>query len=117
MKSIRRFSFFKMLVLTIAAMCASSIPAHAQAATGTFSLAHRVRWASAVLPPGDYEFSLDSQDSPARITVRQVGGSIVAMILPQSSIEVAAGTTVSRQPRSTRHRKMLRLTPKSKTTT
>lgn len=84
MKSIRRFSFFKMLVLTIGAMGASAIPAHAQAATGTFSLAHRVRWASAVLPPGDYEFSLDSQDSPARITVRQVGGSIVAMILPQS---------------------------------
>jgi hypothetical protein len=84
MKSIRRFSFFKMLVLTIAAMGASAIPVHAQAATGTFSLAHRVRWASAVLPPGDYEFSLDSQDFPARITVRQVGGSIVAMILPQS---------------------------------
>jgi hypothetical protein len=84
MKSIRRFSFCKMLVLTIAAMGASAIPVHAQAATGTFSLAHRVRWASAVLPPGDYEFSLDSQDFPARITVRQVGGSIVAMILPQS---------------------------------
>ena len=84
MKSIRRFSLFKLLVLTIAAMGASAMPAHAQTATGTFSLAHRVLWAGAVLPPGDYAFSLNSQDSPARVTVRQVGGSMVAMVLPQS---------------------------------
>jgi len=84
MKSIRRFPLFKVLVLTIAVTGASAIPAHAQTTTGTFSLAHKVRWAGAVLPPGDYAFSLDSQDSPARITVRQVGGSMVAMLLPQS---------------------------------
>lgn len=84
MKSIRRFSLFKLLVLTIAAMGASAMPAHAQTATGTFSLTHKVLWAGAVLPPGDYAFSLNSQDSPARVTVRQVGGSMVAMVLPQS---------------------------------
>jgi hypothetical protein len=84
MKSIRRFSLFRALVLAVAAMGASAIPAHAQTVTGTFSLAHKVRWAAAVLPPGDYEFSLDSQNSPARVTVRQAGGSIVAMVLPQS---------------------------------
>jgi hypothetical protein len=84
MKSIRRCSLFRALVLAIAAMGASAIPAHAQTVTGTFSLAHKVRWAAAVLPPGDYEFSLDSQHSPARVTVRQAGGSIVAMVLPQS---------------------------------
>jgi hypothetical protein len=84
MKSIRSFSLFNILVLAIAAMGASAIPAHAQAATGTFSLAHKVRWGGAVLPPGTYTFSLDSQDAPARITVRQVGGSIAAMLLPQS---------------------------------
>ncbi len=84
MKSIRRFPLFKVLVLVIAAMGTSAISAHAQAATGTFSLAHKVRWAGAVLPPGDYEFSVDSQDSPPRVTVRQVGGSMVAILLPQS---------------------------------
>jgi hypothetical protein len=85
MKSIRRFPLFRVLVLAISAMGAFAIPAHAQAVTGTFSLAHKVRWAGAVLPPGNYAFSLDSQDSPVRITVRQVGGSIVAMLLPQST--------------------------------
>ena len=84
MKSIRRFSFLKVLLLAIAAMSASAIPTHAQTTTGTFSLAHKVRWANAVLPPGDYVFSLSSEDSPARITIRQVGGPIVAMLLPQS---------------------------------
>jgi hypothetical protein len=84
MKSIRSFSLFKLLVLTIVAMGGSAIPAHAQTATGTFSLAHKVLWAGAVLPPGDYAFSLNSQDSPARVTVRQLGGSMVAMLLSQS---------------------------------
>ena len=71
----------KVLVLAIAAMSTSAIPAHAQTATGTFTLAHRVLWVGAVLPAGNYAFSLNSQDSPARVTVRQVGGPIV---LPQS---------------------------------
>jgi hypothetical protein len=87
MKSIRRFSLSKVLLLAIVAMGASAIPAHAQTTTGTFSLAHRVRWANAVLPPGDYAFSLSSQDLPARVTVRQAGGPVVAILLPQSVSE------------------------------
>lgn len=83
MKSIRRFSLLKVLVLAIAIMGASAIPAHAQRTTGTFSLAHKVRWAEAVLPAGNYEFSLDSQNWPVRVTVRQLGGSMVAMLMAQ----------------------------------
>jgi hypothetical protein len=84
MKSIRRFPLFKALVLTIAAMGASAIPASAQTTTGTFTLAHKVRWAGAVLPPGSYAFSVDSQAWPDRVTVRQVGGPMVVMLLPQA---------------------------------
>jgi hypothetical protein len=84
MKSIRSLSLFKVLVLTLAAMGASPIPAHAQSAAGTFSLVHKARWGGAVLPPGDYAFSLNTQDSPARVTVRQADGSVIAMLLPQS---------------------------------
>jgi hypothetical protein len=87
MKSIRRFSLSKVLLLAMVAMGASAIPAHAQTTTGTFSLVHKVRWAGAVLPPGDYAFSLSSHDLPARITVRQIGGPIVAMLLPQTVSE------------------------------
>jgi len=85
MKSIRRFPFLKVLLLAIAAMGASAIPAaHAQATAGTFSLAHKVRWAGAVLPAGDYRFSLDSEASPTRVTVRQVNGPVVAILLPKA---------------------------------
>jgi hypothetical protein len=87
MKSIRNLSLFKVLVLTLAAMGASAIPAHAQSATGKFSLVHKVLWGGAVLPPGDYAFSLNTQDSPARVTVRQADGSAIAMLLPQSISE------------------------------
>jgi len=83
MKSIRRFSPSKVLLLAIAVIGVSAIPARAQTTTGTFSLAHKVLWANAVLPPGDYAFSLDTQSSPARISVRHLDGPMVAMILPQ----------------------------------
>ena len=49
--------------------------------------AHKVLWASAVLPPGDYAFSLDTQSLPARVSVRHVDGPIVGMILPQTISE------------------------------
>lgn len=91
MKSIRKFPLLRVLVLAIAAMGASAIPAHAQSTTGKFTLAHKVRWAGAVLPPGDYTFSLDSQNSPARILVREVSGSTAAFLLPQGMSEDKLG--------------------------
>jgi hypothetical protein len=100
MKSIRRFSLSKVLLLAIVAIGASAIPAHTQTTTGTFSLAHKIRWAGAVLPPGDYAFSLSSHDLPARVTVRQVDGPVVAMLLPQTVSEddyVGPSTLVLRQ--------------------
>ena len=74
----------KVFVLALAAMGASAIPAQAQSAAGTFSLTHKVRWSGAVLPPGDYKFSLDSDRSPARVTVRQINGPMVAIVLPKA---------------------------------
>jgi hypothetical protein len=100
MKSIRRFSLSKVSLLAIVAIGASAVPAHAQTTTGTFSLAHKIRWAGAVLPPGDYTFSLSSHDLPARVTVRQLDGPVVAMLLPQTVSEddyVGPSTLVLRQ--------------------
>jgi hypothetical protein len=84
MKSIRRFSLCKLALLAIAAMGASAIPLHAQATSGKFSLTHKVRWSSVVLPAGDYTFSVDAQNSPTRVVVRQGDGSTVGMFMPQS---------------------------------
>lgn len=87
MKSIWRFSLSKVLLLAMAVLGASAIPAQAQTASGTFSLAHKVLWAGAVLPAGDYAFSVNTEALPPRVTVRQVGGPVVAMLLSQSVSE------------------------------
>lgn len=91
MKSMLRFSLFKVLVLAIAALGVSAVPAHAQMTTGTFSLAHKVRWSDAVLPAGSYAFSLDSQSWPVRVTVRQLDGPMVALFVPQTTSEEKVG--------------------------
>ncbi len=53
-------------------------------AKGTFTLTHKVRWGTAVLPAGSYAFSVDTQSWPARVMVHEVGGSTSAIILPQT---------------------------------
>jgi len=84
MKSIRKVSLLKVLVLFVGALGASVIPASAQSTKGTFTLAHKVRWGTAVLPAGDYAFSVDTQTWPVRVMVRELGGATSAIILSQS---------------------------------
>jgi hypothetical protein len=78
MKSIRKVSLLKVLVLFVGALGASALPASAQNTTGTFTLAHKDRWGTAVLPAGDYRFSVDTQAWPARVMVRELGGTTSA---------------------------------------
>ena len=96
MKSIRKVSRLKMLVLFVGALGASALPASAQSTKGTFTLGHKVRWGTAVLPAGDYEFSVDTQTWPARVMVRELSGTTSAIILPQaySDQKLAGGSTL-----------------------
>jgi hypothetical protein len=96
MKSIRKASLLKVLVLFVGALGVSAVPASAQSTRGTFTLGHKVRWGTAVLPAGDYEFSVDTQTWPARVMVRELGGATSAMILPQaySDQKLTGGSTL-----------------------
>lgn len=96
MKSIRKVSLFKLLVLLAGAMGASAMPAHAQNAKGAFTLAHTVRWGTAVLPAGDYVFTVDTQAWPARVMVHDVADTTSAIILPQTFMagKVSGGSTM-----------------------
>jgi hypothetical protein len=87
MKSIRSSMLFKVFILAIGVLGASAGSAHAQAASGTFTLAHEARWGTVVLPAGGYMFSLQSPGMPATIVVRQTNGSRVAMVLPRAVSE------------------------------
>jgi len=58
-------------VLALAAIGGSAAPAAAQAdAEGKFTLPYEVKWNDAVLPAGDYTFTLASADQPARLIIR-----------------------------------------------
>jgi len=72
------------------AVCASAHPAAAQNAfQGKFTLSNEVRWASAVLPAGDYDFSLKSTGVPAQITLWGPNGG--AFVLTAVTNKRAAG--------------------------
>jgi hypothetical protein len=96
MKSIRKVSLLKVLVVLAGAIAASASPAHAETTKGTFTLSHKVRWGTAVLPAGNYEFSVDTQTSPARVMVRDLSGTTSAMILSQahSDQKLAGGSAL-----------------------
>ena len=82
MKSIRTSSLLKMLVLALGVLGASATNAHAQTATGKFTLTHETRWGSVLLAPGDYSFSLRSPSLPAPIVVGKTGTPEVVVVLP-----------------------------------
>jgi hypothetical protein len=75
------FAPVKVLVLALGAMLV--LPAIAQAGefTGKFTLTSQARWGTAVLAPGDYDFTLDSTRAPSRVVVRQADGRVVAILI------------------------------------
>ena len=75
---------------------ASAIPAHAQSATGKFTLTHEARWGNVLLSPGVYSFALQSPSLPAAIMVGKTGAAQVAIVLPAavSAERLSNGSTL-----------------------
>jgi hypothetical protein len=71
--SIRRFVYAAALTFT-AFNFAPSL-ASAQQARGRFVLTHEVHWQSALLPAGEYEFSLQADGPSEMLFVRKLSGS------------------------------------------
>jgi len=58
MKSIRKFAYAAVFTLSVLSFAPSL--ASAQDEGGSFTLTHEVLWQNAVVPAGDYKFSLQS---------------------------------------------------------
>jgi len=86
MKSLRS-SLMRMFVLSFAVLAGATSLAQAQNIRGKFTLTRETHWGPAVLPSGDYEFSLDASSFPARVTVWHVGGSPSAVLLSMARTE------------------------------
>jgi hypothetical protein len=77
-------------VIALIAVCASATPASAQNAfKGTFTLPEDVRWASSMLPAGDYTFTLKSASLPGLIRLDGPNGG--AYIITASTDQKDSG--------------------------
>jgi hypothetical protein len=84
MRPIIGSSISRMLFTALTVFAVSAIPAVAQEASGKFTLAKEVRWGSAVLPAGEYTYTLKHQTGQV-LFVRNVNGRANAIVLVKST--------------------------------
>jgi hypothetical protein len=77
-----RFTIARLGLLALLATVVSAGLLSAEDYKGTFTLPFEVRWGSAVLPAGDYSFTIDTARDSQRATVRWENGA--AMVMPSS---------------------------------
>jgi hypothetical protein len=85
MKNLRNFMVLFSIVL--GAMAANAQPA----LHGKFQLTSETRWSKAVLPAGDYTFTIDSVESPVIVVIRAVNGKGAVMAMALTSDNAAPG--------------------------
>jgi hypothetical protein len=91
------FARSKALLLALAVVFALPAMAHAQGYKGKFTLASETHWGTAVLAPGDYDFTLDSVSAPTRVVVRAADGKVAAILVSMWSSENSRTKTNSLQ--------------------
>ncbi len=80
MTSIRKFAYAALL----AAASLSIVPTLASAqekAQGNFTLAHDVHWQNALVPAGDYRFTLESDGVGGVLTLSKISGARTGFLL------------------------------------
>ena len=87
-KSIRGSSAVLFAILIIVGIIWFPICVYAQSsAGGEFRLSQSVHWGSAVLPTGEYLYSVESRSGMTVVQVRQIGGSFAGVFLPRTFSE------------------------------
>jgi hypothetical protein len=94
MKSIRKFAYATLL--TLSALNFAPSLASAQEKAGHFTLPHEVSWQNAVVPAGDYRFTLQPMGPSKLLTLTKTGGKPAAFMLLASAIEEPSGSEAGR---------------------
>ena len=95
MTSIRKFVYAALLAVTTLSFAPSL--AHAQeVARGQFSLPRAVRWQNAVVPAGDYRFSLESSGAAGMLYLRKLDGKPAGFMFLVPDTEPAKSSSVSK---------------------
>ena len=90
MKSIRKFAYAAVLLLS--ALSFSPSPASAQDEGGTFTLPHDVHWQDAVVPAGEYRFSLQPMGPSTMLTLTKTAGKPASFMLFAKDTEADSET-------------------------
>jgi hypothetical protein len=85
MKNVRNFVVLFSVVM-------AAVVGNAQIALhGKFQLASETRWGKAVLPAGNYSFTIDSTQLPVRIVIQSTDGKTGAIAQAETSVNAAPG--------------------------
>jgi hypothetical protein len=87
-------SWKKFLFVVVSAFALLPSTAVAEDARGKFTLAREVRWGTAVLPAGDYSYTVEHH-SAGTVVLRSLSGGPSAIVLASSS-SLAASTVAPR---------------------
>ncbi|MFZ0773729.1 MAG: hypothetical protein WCA49_06190 [Candidatus Sulfotelmatobacter sp.] len=93
MKSIRKFAYAA--VLTLSALNFAPSLASAQDEGGSFTLPHEVHWQNAVVPAGDYKFTLQGVGPSEILTLRKISGAPASFMLLVNDTEANGSETAS----------------------
>jgi hypothetical protein len=93
MKTIRRFAYA--VVLTLSALNFAPSMASAQEAAGTFTLAHEVHWQNAVVPAGEYRFTIGVDGPAEMLTLHKLNGTAASFLLLVTDTEVSRPSDLS----------------------
>ena len=95
-----RNRIFATAAFALAALCASAVPASAQAVcAGSFTLPQEVRWQGGTFPAGEYTFRMDSVAAPARIMLNGPDGRalVSALVADQDAGGGPSSLTIERR--------------------
>ena len=93
MNSIRRFAYAAVVILS--ALNFSPSLAFAQDAAGTFTLTHEVRWQNAIVPAGEYRFTIGATGPAEMLTLRKMTGNAASFMLLVTDVETSQASAPS----------------------
>ena len=81
----------RMVLFAVCAVCLLSDLAKAETVRGTFKLPVEAYWGRALLQPGDYEFTVDTESAARIITVRSKATGSSYMMLSSALSDMSGG--------------------------
>jgi len=95
MTTIRKFVYAALLAVT-SLNFAPSLASAQERAHGKFTLTHDVRWQNALVPAGEYRFSLDSDGVAGVLMLNKISGARTGFLLMVHDTEDAKPSDISR---------------------